>query len=220
MRNYRCKSFFSIIFFLFIILGTVPTSGYSDIIPPDITCPIDRIIECDTITLPNITGFPVVTDDTDPDPNITFSDIVSSGSCSSEFIINRIWTASDASGNSNSCEQTIELADFRPPDIQCNTPVTITRKNTPIPFTATATDNCVVDPSVEIIDYDCFAVSNTGNRIDRLRQCVIAVSGSTITILDSHGANYNIRWTVRANEDCGNVAESTCTVAVVRKGKP
>jgi hypothetical protein len=38
--------------------------------------------------------------------------------------------------------------------------------------------------------------------------------------VDSGGVNDNITWTVRANDNCGNVAESTCSVLVVKPEKP
>jgi cysteine-rich repeat protein len=108
------------------------------------------------------------------------------------------------------------LVENIPPDIQCNAPATITPQDTPISFSATATDNCTGDPFVEIIGYDCFRFSKKGKRIDKTMSCIVEVNGDTITIVGSGGTKDNITWTVRANDNCGNVAESTCSVVVVK----
>jgi hypothetical protein len=116
--------------------------------------------------------------------------------------------------------QTIEVVDTTGPEIQCNAPVTIRPPDAPVSFTATATDNCADDPPVEIIGYDCFQFTNKGKRIDKTESCIIEVNGDTITVVDSGGVDNNITWTVRANDSCGNVTESTCSVMVVNPVQP
>jgi hypothetical protein len=106
--------------------------------------------------------------------------------------------------------------DITPPDIQCNTPATITPPDAPISFTATATDFCTDDPFVEIIGYDCFKFTKKGKRIDKTESCVVEIDGDTITIVDSGGVDDNITWTVRAVDNSGNVTESTCSTLVVK----
>ena len=53
-------------------------------------------------------------------------------------------------------------------------------------------------------------------RIDKTESCVVEVNGDTVTIGDSGGVHDNITWTLRANDNCGNVAEFTCLVNVVK----
>ena len=191
-----------------------------DTTPPSITCPSNTTIECDQSTDPGITGAASATDICDSSPAITFSDTVLPGSCSEESTITRTWTATDESGNSSSCVQTIEVVDTTPPVISCNAPATITPADAPISFTATATDNCAGDPSVEIIGYDCFIFTKKGKRIDKTKSCIVEVNGDAITIVDSGGVDDNITWTVRANDNCGNIAESTCSLVVVNPAQP
>lgn len=201
-------------------VGTSPngiTEFVVDSTPPSITCPSNKIIECDGSRDPANTGSASATDLCDPSPAITFLDAEAAGTCPEEFTITRIWTATDADDNASSCVQTIEVVDTTPPDIQCNAPVTITPPDAPISFTATATDNCAGDQSVEIIGYDCFQFTKKGKRIDKTESCVVEVNGGTVTIVDSGGVDDNITWTVRSNDNCGNVAESTCSVMVMKK---
>ncbi len=195
------------------------TVTIQDTTPPSITCPSDRTIECDEPTDPSNTGSASATDTCDPNVTIIFTDIVTPGTCSDEFTITRTWTATDARGNSSSCVQTIEVVDTTPPDIQCNAPATIIPPDAPISFTATATDNCAGDPSVEIIGYDCFKSTKKDKRIDKTESCIVEVNGDTVTIVDSGGVDDNITWTVRANDNCGNVSEKKCEVIVVNPGK-
>jgi hypothetical protein len=112
------------------------------------------------------------------------------------------------------------IEDTTPPVIHCNAPETITPPDAPVSFTATATDNCAGDPSVEIIGYDCFKFTKKGKKIDKTESCIIVVNGDTITIEDSGGVDDNITWTVRATDNSGNVAEDTCSVLVLKPEKP
>lgn len=196
------------------------TVTVADTSAPALACPADTIIECDQSPEPAVTGSASAIDVCDPNPAVTFSDAIIPGACPEESTITRVWTATDASGNTSSCAQTIEVVDETAPVIQCNASGTITPPDAPISFTATATDNCAGNPSVEIIDYDCFMFVNKLKRVDKTESCVVAVNGNTLTIVDSGGAGDNIAWKVRASDDCGNVAESMCSVMVVRPGLP
>jgi hypothetical protein len=191
-----------------------------DTIAPSINCPADVTVECDQPTDPSNTGMATATDVCDSDPVITFSDVVTPGACPQEFTITRTWTATDASDNFSSCVQTIEVVDTTPPVIDPNAPATITPPDAPISFTATATDNCDGDPSVEITGYDCYFFTKKGKRVDKTESCAVAISGNTITILDSGGVGDQIEWTISAGDNCGNSAEATHTVSVVNPGNP
>jgi len=192
----------------------------SDTTPPLITCPLDTSIECGQSPDPAITGSASATDVCDSSLDINSSDSIAPGTCSEEKTITRTWTATDDSGNSSRCVQTIEIVDSTTPEIQCNAPSTITPREAPISFTATASDNCAGEPFVEIIGYDCFAFTKKGKRIDKKESCIIKVNGDTIIVVDSGGVDDNITWTVRATDNCGNITETTCSVMVVKPSKP
>lgn len=191
-----------------------------DTTPPSINCPSDTTIECDVSPDPAITGVASAIDSCDSGPTITFSDTVTQGSCSEESTISRTWMTADASGNMGSCVQIIEVVDTTPPNIQCNAPTIITPPDAPISFMATATDNCASDSSVEITGYDCFMFTKKGKRINKTKSCVVDLNGDTVTIRDSGGVDDNIIWTVRANDNCGNVSEATCSIEVANPGNP
>ena len=187
---------------------------------PAIACPADVSIECDQPTDPSNTGMATATDACDPDPVITFSDMVAPGTCPQELTIARTWTATDAHDNTSSCVQTVQVVDTTPPVIDSNAPATITPPDAPISFTATATDNCDSDLSVEITGYDCYFFTKKGKRIDKTESCVVEISRDNITILDSGGVDDQIEWTISAEDNCGNAAGATHTVSVVNPGNP
>jgi hypothetical protein len=111
-------------------------------------------------------------------------------------------------------------SDTEPPDIRCNAPATITPVDAPISFTATVTDNCDEELTVEITDYDCFSFTKKGKRIDRTESCTVSLEGDTINIIDSGGVGDIITWTSVSSDDWGNTTERECLIVVVRKVIP
>ena len=95
-----------------------------DTTPPVITCPASVTLECGSDTTPTGAGIATATDDTDPNPVITFTDATVPG-CGFSGTISRTWTATDASGNSASCVQTIAVVDTTPPTISCPADITL-----------------------------------------------------------------------------------------------
>jgi hypothetical protein len=95
-----------------------------DSTPPTITCPADIILTCGESIDPANTGSPTVTDSCDSSPTIASSDVVIPTACpadSVQEVIERTWTAADASGNtSDPCTQQITVlkvvlsADIKP----------------------------------------------------------------------------------------------------------
>jgi len=186
----------------------------SDTLPPNITCPADKTIQCDESTDPSNTGSATATDVCFSNPAIGFSDVIVPGACLQAFQIIRTWTAVDACTNSSSCVQNTNVVDTIPPVIQCNAPGIIIPPDASISFTATATDNCST-PSVEITTFDC----TSKKRRSKLESCVVDIVGSTINILNSGGVSDKITWTVRATDSCGNSSEQLCSTLVVNPGK-
>ena len=81
----------------------IQTISVIDTIPPDISCPSDVVISVGESTDPASTGYATANDYCDSDPTITYSD----GKTIDTTI--RIWTATDASGNSSECQQLITI---------------------------------------------------------------------------------------------------------------
>ncbi len=190
-----------------------------DTTDPDITCPVDVTIECDQPTDPFHTGQGMADDICDAAPQVAFADAVASGACADEEVITRTWTATDASDNAMSCNQSINVVDATAPVIACNAPATIVPPDAPISFTATATDNCDPNVLVEIVDFDCFFTNPAGKLVDKTKSCVVRFAGDTLTVFDSGGVGDTITWTVRAADRCGEVSEVVCEIDVVNPGK-
>jgi hypothetical protein len=84
------------------------TITVADTTPPVIVCPPDFTLPCGTPTGPAVTGFATATDNCDPSPVVTFTD-VNNGTCPAAASITRTWTATDSCNNVSSCTQTITL---------------------------------------------------------------------------------------------------------------
>jgi hypothetical protein len=109
-----CGSGFSDIFY-----DRDPELG-GDLAPPVIVCPAHTSVGCNDSTAPSATGFATATDNCDLDPQIIYVDLPQPGNCPPSTVISsiqRIWTATDQAGNSNSCVQNISIVDFDPPVI-------------------------------------------------------------------------------------------------------
>ncbi len=158
-----------------------------DTTPPSfVFCPTDIMIQCDESTDPANTGFPSVTDNCDNSPEIDFNDAVVPGSCSQEYAITRIWTATDACGNTTSCMQVIVIEDSTPPTIlSCPADIVI---------------DCVSD--LPDIDLDLIVASdNCGG------QTVITFISETISN-QSCANQFTLTRTFEASDPCGNA--TTC----------
>lgn len=88
---------------------------FTDDRPPEFEAPADTIVFCVQSGGPDA-GFPVVTDNCDPDPHITYQDTVSGSGCNIEIV--RRWFAADACGNVRTAVQHIVLIDTLPPVVE------------------------------------------------------------------------------------------------------
>jgi hypothetical protein len=111
-----------------------------------------------------------------------------------------------------------EVIDTSAPTIHCNAPLEVTPNAAPITFEATASDACDDGASIEITEFDCFAFTKKGRRIDKRESCVVEIAGHSITILDSGGVGDRITWHVTAGDASGNSSDANCGVVVVRQG--
>lgn len=125
----------------------------------------------------------------------------------------------DDFGGTATCIVGVEIIDTMPPTIDCNSTGTIVPPDAPISFTVTATDICDINPSVEVISYDCFDFTKKGKRIDKKQSCIVSIENDVITILDSGGVGTHIEWVGQASDSCGNVAEETFETLVVNPAR-
>ncbi|WP_208420037.1 HYR-like domain-containing protein [Paraflavitalea devenefica] len=149
--------------------------------------PADATVQCDAIpTAATVTA----TDNCDPTVPVTFGETstVADG-CGT---ITRIWTATDACGNTVTATQTLTVVDNTPP-VLSGVPADVTVQCGSIPTTATvtATDNCA--PTVPVT----FA--------------------ETTTVVDGCGT---ITRTWTATDVCGNTVTATQTLTVVDNTPP
>jgi len=105
--------------------------------------------------------------------------------------------------------------DTTPPEISCNTPISITPSDAPISFTVTASDKCDPSPTAEVIAFDCHIYTKKGKRIDKTDSCVISLNGDTVTVLDTGGVADQITWTIQAKDISENPSMKTCQINVV-----
>ncbi|MCG8404815.1 MAG: Ig-like domain-containing protein [Phycisphaerales bacterium] len=82
-----------------------------DIVNPTITCPPDGTVVLGQSTDPADVGTATAMDDLDPNPAVTFNDVVAAANCPQAQTITRTWTATDAGGNTATCTQTIIVND-------------------------------------------------------------------------------------------------------------
>ncbi|HSF88789.1 MAG TPA: ice-binding family protein, partial [Saprospiraceae bacterium] len=159
----------------------------ADLLPPVITCPLNISIECDVDTQPTVTGTAIATDDCDPTPSILFTDISIGGLCAQDYTILRTWIATDATGNTSTCEQTISIADNTAPVITCPVVISPIECSTLPSFGfPTAIDACDATVSFTFI--------------------TDSIPGTCIQA-------YTLIRTWTATDDCGNA--STCSATIV-----
>ena len=118
---------------------------------PVISCPADITVACDESTEVSETGRATATDICDEDPEVTYQDSETRGSCVNEYVVDRVWTATDACGNSSLCTQIISVIDDVGPTLTCPPDVTVEcDASTDVSATgmAAALDNCDPSPSI------------------------------------------------------------------------
>jgi hypothetical protein len=145
--------------------STTQVVSVEDSLPPSIIPPADRTIECDTTTSPPIdcggdpetSGYAFVLDDCDPDPILTYADVVTPGACPQESVLTRTWTATDNCGNQASVDQTITVVDTTAPSLNVPGDATIRCDEDSSPSntnSASGSDNCDAAPVVRFTDIE------------------------------------------------------------------
>lgn len=126
---------------------------------PVITCPDDITVNCEADTEPNISGTPETSDNCAV-AGIEHEDVETDGDCGNNFSIARTWTVTDANGNSNRCEQIIEVIDETPPVISGPAKIIVSCDTSVLAIgLPTVQDNCDAGPIMtykdEVVAGDC-----------------------------------------------------------------
>ena len=163
-------------------------------------------------------GVATATDNCDETPAITFSDVETPGDCPSEKTITRTWTATDASGNSVSDDQIINIVDTQAPKAPSPpADVSVTcLEDVPEPVDLTAEDNCEDPFTVSPTDVSTpgsnpgeYTIVRTWTFTDA---CDNTSSVSqTITVADPNGECESCEGLI----DTTNVAATTCDPSMV-----
>jgi len=160
--------------------STICGVSCTEICVVEITCPPDVTVECSEGTDPSVTGSASAIGSCPPF-NITYTDETIPGNCAGEYVVVRTWTATDASGTTDTCEQVITVFDESPPRMTCPEDLTLEcleKVPAPSPDDVQASDAC---------------------------------GGVTVTHMGDEtlgeSCSIEIRRTYRATDECGNFVE-------------
>lgn len=186
---------------------------------PEITCPADAIVSCDADSSPDSTGEATATDDCGQEVMISFEDGDVTGSCPEVFT--RTWTATDACGNSSTCDQLITIVDEEAPvfDLDCQFDFEL--------LTSDGVD-CPSDAGFSFEEGDEFPVSESysigGVSIPSLLGCVsdnctadedIIIRAALITEVGD-GCSTTFTVDFEAIDACGNVGDGfSCNYTII-----
>ena len=144
------------------------TITVKDVEAPTITCPAAVTVSC-AADVPAVNIAAVVAQDNCSGVTVTHvDDVISNKTCTNRFTLTRTYKATDASGNSATCTQTITVNDVTPPQITGLSlsqyalwPANHTLRDITVNYTVT--DNCVSQPSVTISISSNEPVNGTGD---------------------------------------------------------
>ncbi|MBK9377297.1 MAG: HYR domain-containing protein [Saprospiraceae bacterium] len=167
-----------------------------DTIKPMITCPASLTVSCASMVPAQDTNSVVATDNCPGVRRSFVSDQISSQTCQNRYTLTRTYMATDRSGNTATCSQTITVNDITVPVLAtCPADVTIQCViDTGIPPIVTFTDNCQM---------------GTRNAIFGSRRTV-GTCRDSLTLFRT--------WTAR--DTCGNVASCTQKITIFDNVRP
>lgn len=168
-----------------------------DTTAPVITCPanITRGNDAGQCSAVVNVGTATATDNCDSSPDVvgTRSDNQALSNPYPKGTTTITWTATDAAGNSSSCQQTVTVNDTESPTISC--PANVTRDTDP------GTCSATVDPGNATASDNCPGVTVSGSRSDNQPLSASYPKGTT-----------TITWT--ATDASGNTSSCTQTITV------
>ena len=168
--------------------------------PPTITCPVNITVQCASLVpTPNVASV-ITSDNCGGTATVTFvSDAISNQTCVNRFIVTRTYRATDACGNSATCQQIITVFDNTAPIITFTDPLI-----QGVPNGGTVKVQCLgQDPSWEIPELGTGSISTTdncGGSVTVAFSDLLLDQGDCAT--DGYINRYRLTWT--ATDACGN----------------
>ncbi|HKQ49652.1 MAG TPA: SBBP repeat-containing protein [Phycisphaerae bacterium] len=161
---------------------------------PVLALPANATVQCDQSNDAGAMGSATAVDNCDAAPAVSSSDEIVPGDCPGEYTIVRTWNVLDATGNSASDDQIIDVIDSMAP-VLAGVPSDATAECDAVPAAAgvTANDNCDPAPSV--------------------------ASGEDVTPGDCAG-NYILTRSWTATDACGNASFAEQHITVVDNTAP
>ncbi|MFN4257616.1 MAG: hypothetical protein ACK4Q5_21780, partial [Saprospiraceae bacterium] len=167
--------------------------------------PADENVNCQSIP-PAATV--LATDNCDASVQVVFSENITPGACADDYLVVRVWTATDACGNAATASQTITVTDDEAP-ILAGIPADVAGDCDQIPVvppagSVTATDNCDVDVNIvfnetevagaclgsKVVTRTWVATDNCGNQT--VESQVISVGDAQPPVLAGVPADENV----------------------------
>ena len=178
--------------------GLVCSASAADITPPNITCGGDKSAQCGSswaLDIPTavdeVDGFNVLIEVVSTVTNIA------NPRCPALFSVTRTWRATDTSGNSSFCNQTVTVVDTKPPAITCGE-----------------------NKNVECGSAWAFDIPTAVDACDVNNVLIEVVSTVTNVFNPRCPALYSVTRTWRASDTCGNASFCNQTVTVVDTAPP
>ncbi len=187
---------------------TAPT--FNEELPADITAQCDNVPEPMVLT---------ATDNCDPNPAVTYSEVFREGVCPNTYSIIRIWTVTDACSNTTLHNQTVTVQDTTAPTFNEELPADITAQcdNVPEEQTLTAADNCgdaTVAFNETTTDGDCpgnYTINRTWTATDACGNTT--THNQTVTVQDTTAPTFNEELPADITAQCDNVPEEQTLTA-------
>lgn len=167
-----------------------------DDLAPEVDCPMSVEVSCEDDFSVETLGTATAIDNCESF-DLELSETSEAGDCAAAQTITRTWTATDASGNSSSCNQVIVVSDNTPPVCEnCPEDVIVSCDAVPEIPELTVSDNCDAAPNVEV------AVAST----------------QTETGCSAQSYTETRTWTI--TDACGNTTEHVQVITVTDEVAP
>ena len=186
-----------------------------DLQPPTISCPANVSVQCASLVPPVNIATVSAADNCGPPTVAWVNDVISSQTCVNRYTLTRTYRATDASGNTATCAQTITVNDNTPPVITFTDPLL-----QGVPNGGTIYVQCEgQNPDWELPSFSTGSVSTSDN-------CNGNVSVTFLETLQDEGNCavdgyinlFRQRWI--ATDACGNSATAIVYVALVDEVPP
>jgi len=173
--------------------SALQTITVRDTTAPSLRLPANLVLQCPGDTRTNVTGVPTVSDGCGS-VSVSYSDVTTNG-CGLTRTVQRLWTATDACGNTTNGLQTITVVDTTKPSISC----------------PRVSVQCVDDVPTAYVDLAGFLAAG-GTATD---SCSSALTFSQISDSGLIGrCPGTVTRVYRVTDACGNFAECTQAITV------